>query len=113
MSAADIPSPMSPSDRPKVRFRDRGPPVIHSQARPGCSRPPSSEQQQQQHSSSAPNAAAAQQGWGVLFDEGYSTPRLGHVLRGLAALVVRRTCPCSPSGVLSHLLCACVCLGLT
>ncbi|KAH6688600.1 hypothetical protein F5X68DRAFT_80908 [Plectosphaerella plurivora] len=86
MSAADMPSPLSPSDRPKVRFRDRGPPVIHSQARPTGPRPLSSEHQ------GAPNAAPQQQqqGWGILFDEGYSTPRLGHVLRGLAALVISR-----------------------
>ncbi|KAM0325331.1 hypothetical protein ACHAQA_007316 [Verticillium albo-atrum] len=93
-STSKLPSPQSTSprlsnpvvvvDRPTVRFRNRGPPVIHTQPRaeglPGSPGVPGV----------APvTVTPEERAWGVLFDaEGYSTQRLGQVLRSLAHLVI-------------------------
>ncbi|KAL2759406.1 hypothetical protein ACRALDRAFT_2050028 [Sodiomyces alcalophilus JCM 7366] len=73
----------SPPQRPTVRFRDRGPPIVHSHARTEAG--PSSPAR----AAAIPEAAGAEGQWGVLFDaNGYSTQRLGQILRILADQVI-------------------------
>lgn len=76
--------PGNHGEKPTVRFRNRGPPVIHSQPRPNDPSSPT-------RVSPIPEFPDSESAWGVLFDShGYSTQRLGQILRSLAAQVVRR-----------------------
>lgn len=77
------PPTAGPPQRPTVRFRDRGSPIIHSHAKAEAG-PPSPARP-----TGIPDTAGTESAWGVLFDaDGYSTRRLGHILRSLASQVV-------------------------
>lgn len=83
VSEPEATPPISPQQR-AVRFRNRGPPVIHCQTRI----------EPEAVSPTAPipgrfELSSVDKAWGVLFDlEGYGTQRLNSVLRGLASYMV-------------------------
>ncbi|KAF4836689.1 hypothetical protein CGCTS75_v001901 [Colletotrichum tropicale] len=88
VSEPDATPPISPQQR-AVRFRNRGPPVIHCQTRiePEAVSPTAPIPSRVELSS-------VDKAWGVLFDlEGYGTQRLNSVLRGLAGYMIAEFSP--------------------
>ncbi|KAI8285868.1 hypothetical protein K4K60_000888 [Colletotrichum sp. SAR11_57] len=88
VSEPEATPPISPQQR-AVRFRNRGPPVIHCQTRI----------EPEVVSPTAPipgrvELSSVDKAWGVLFDlEGYGTQRLNSVLRGLANYMIAEFSP--------------------
>ncbi|KAI8157341.1 hypothetical protein K4K49_008075 [Colletotrichum sp. SAR 10_70] len=88
VSEPEATPPISPQQR-AVRFRNRGPPVIHCQTRI----------EPEAVSPTAPipgrvELSSVDKAWGVLFDlEGYGTQRLNSVLRGLASYMIAEFSP--------------------
>lgn len=97
VSDAQNTPPISPQQR-AVRFRDRGPPIIHCQTRfEKEAISPTSSVTGQAELSSVDNA------WGLLFDpEGFGTQRLNSVLRGLANYMARPICASSLPRVVTN-----------
>ncbi|KAF9877830.1 hypothetical protein CkaCkLH20_04965 [Colletotrichum karsti] len=83
VSDAQTTPPVSPQQR-AVRFRNRGPPIIHCQTR--------IEQEAVSPTAQVPGEiemSSVDKAWGLLFDpEGFGTQRLNSVLRGLANYII-------------------------
>ncbi|ROT43256.1 hypothetical protein SODALDRAFT_34706 [Sodiomyces alkalinus F11] len=74
-----------PPQRATVRFRDRGPAIVHSHTKTEAG--PHSPAR----ATAIPETTDTEGPWGVLFDaDGYSTQRLGHILRSLASQVIAK-----------------------